>query len=87
MQVTFCMCDFLAGLDMHGFTCWCMVLLLLVAWFWRGMTMVFSLAFPFSRCHGVGMSILVFDLWFSRWILEFGVDVVLIFIPKGLGIP
>jgi len=49
LQVTYCMCDFLACFDMHGFTCWCMVLLLLVAWFFRVMTMVFSLTLLFSR--------------------------------------
>lgn len=42
---------------MHGFACWCMVLLLLVAWFFRVMTMVFNLALPFYGFHGVGMFI------------------------------
>lgn len=31
LQVTFYMCYFLAGLDMHGFSCCCMVLFLSVA--------------------------------------------------------
>ena len=62
LQVTFCMCDFIASLDMHGFACWCMVLLFLVGWFFRVMTMVFSLSFPFYGCHGVGMFISVFEL-------------------------
>ena len=48
LQVTYCMCDFLAGFDMHGFACWYLVLWLLVAWSCWVMTMVFSLAFPFS---------------------------------------
>ena len=60
LQVTYCMCDFLACVDMHGFACWCMVLLLSVAWFCWVMIVVFNLALPFSRCHGVGMFILVF---------------------------
>ena len=59
------MCDFLAGLDMHGFSCWCMVLLLSVAWFCRVMVVVLSLDFPFFECHGVGMFTSVFELWFS----------------------
>jgi len=62
LQVTFFMSDFLAFLDMHGFACWGMVLLMSVAWFYWVMTMVFSLAFPFSKCHGVGMFILIFEL-------------------------
>ena len=53
LQVTFCMCDFLAGFYMHSFACWCMVLLLSVVWFFWVMEMVFSLALPFSGCHGM----------------------------------
>ena len=58
------MCDFLAGLDMHRFVYWCMVLLLSVACFFHFMTMVCSLALPFSRCDGVEIfiSILSFGL-------------------------
>ena len=48
LQVTFFMCDFLDGLDMHDFACWCMALLLSVAWFCRVMIVVFNLVFPFS---------------------------------------
>jgi len=64
LQVTFCICDFLTGLDMQGFACWCMVLLLLVACICRVMIVDFSLALPSSRCHGVGMFILAFEHWF-----------------------
>ncbi len=53
LQVTFCTCDFLVGLDMHGFACWFMVLLLLVTWFFQVMTLVVSLDLAFSRCHGM----------------------------------
>jgi len=53
LHVTYCMCDFLVGFDMYDFACWCMILLLSVAWFCRVMKMVFSLTLPFSRCHGV----------------------------------
>ena len=78
------MCDFLAGLYMHGFSCWCMVLLGMVCWVMR---MVFSLALPFSGCHSVGMFISIFKLWFARLISESRAEVVSMFIPKGLGIP
>ena len=87
LRVTFCMCDFLAGLDMHGFACWCMVLLLSMAWFCWVMTMVFNLALPFSRCHCVGMFTLFFEIWFVGWISESGAEVVSRFIPKVLRIP
>ena len=49
--------------------------------------MVFSLDLLFYGCHGVGMFILVFELWFVAWILESRAEVVSRFIPKGLGIP
>ena len=52
LHVTYYMCDFLAGFDMHGFECWCMVLLLSIACLCQVVTMVFSLVFPFSRGHG-----------------------------------
>ena len=85
-MVTFYMHDFLAGLDMHGFACWCMVLLFWVASFCRVMTMAFSLAFPFMDalvCWDVYLS---FELYFTGWISEFGAEVVSSFIPKGRGI-
>jgi len=57
------MCAFQVGFDMHGFSCWCMVLFLSMAWFFQAMKVIFGLEFPFSRCHGVGMFI---------WVLSFG---------------
>jgi len=49
VQVTYYMCDILASFYMHGFACWYMFLLLLVAWFCWVMMVVFSLALPFSE--------------------------------------
>jgi len=73
------MCDFLVGLDMHGFACWCMVL--------TGCDIGFqpSLAF-FSMpwCWDVYFG---FELWLFGWISESKVEVVSRFIPKGLGVP
>ena len=53
LQVTYFMCDFLTSFDMHEFACWCMVLLLSMAWFCQVMKVVFILALPFSGCHGM----------------------------------
>ena len=53
LQVTYCRCDFLVCFDMHGIACWCMVLLLSMAWFCQVMIVNFSLAQHFSRFHGI----------------------------------
>ena len=60
LEVTFCMCDFLAGFDMHAFTCWCMVIFVWVAWFCQVMAVAFSVTLPFLVCLGM----LGFSSWF-----------------------
>ena len=53
LWVIFCICDFLAGLEMHGFACWCMVFLFLVIRSCWVTKLVFSLAKPFFKAHGM----------------------------------
>jgi len=67
LQATGCMCDFLAGLWMHGTCMYVFGSLVIIGMGFFRCDNGFSVAFPFRDSHGVmGLFILV-ELWIARW--------------------